>query len=77
MRTALVLALAVVLPGCGFAERHPMRAKVLGGVVGAGVGAAVAYAERPGQCAQFYDGRPYSGTPPCPLDAAGRAPRGH
>jgi hypothetical protein len=66
VKTALVLALALALSGCGFAERHPTRARVLGIIVGAGVGASIAYAVRPGHCPSIYDGRPYSGTPPCP-----------
>ena len=62
---ALVSALLIFTTSCGFAERHPVRAKVIGLVSGAAVGTAIALATRH-NCASTYDGKPYQGTPPCP-----------
>jgi hypothetical protein len=64
-RTVLLILLLIVTTSCGFAERHPTRAKVIGLIGGAAAGTAVALALRH-NCPSTYDGKPYQGTPPCP-----------
>jgi hypothetical protein len=62
---ALIL-IAVTLTGCATIRRHPVATGI---IVGAGVGIGVGLATRGhGHCPNIYDGRPYSGTPPCPSD---------
>lgn len=70
MKPWISLALVFALTGCATYHRHPVLVKVTGLAAGAAVGTAVALATRPGHCASTYDGHPYSGTPPCPVDTS-------
>jgi hypothetical protein len=66
LRIALILIACFVLNGCATMRRHPV---VTGIIVGAGIGIGVGLATRGhGHCPNTYENRPYSGTPPCPIE---------
>lgn len=66
MKNRLAIALAISLTlgnfGCAAMKRHPV---ITGAVVGLAAGATVAIVTTH-KCPNSYDGKPYSGTPPCP-----------
>lgn len=70
MKPFISLALAVALTGCATYHHHPVLVKVTGAAAGVAIGASIALATRAGHCAGVYDGHPYSGTPPCPVDTS-------
>lgn len=56
----------IILAGCMTIHRHPVLLVVAGAAIGVGVGLAT---RGHGHCPNTYEGRPYSGTPPCPADS--------
>ena len=48
-----------------FWQKHPTRTKVLTAIGVGSMGLVIALAQRH-NCAKFYDGKAYDGTPPCP-----------
>jgi hypothetical protein len=64
----ILLSTLLLNAGCAYSHRHPKQVKVgliaIGAAAGVGVGLAV---RGHGHCPNVYDGRPYSGTPPCPV----------
>jgi hypothetical protein len=65
---SLMLVLVMGSSGCATVRNHP---KLSGAIGGGAVGIGIAFATRRGTCASMYDGKPYSGTPPCPVDVKG------
>jgi uncharacterized protein YceK len=66
MKIIALLLVVSMLSGCATMRRHPV---VTGIIAGAGVGIGVGLATRGhGHCPNTYEGRPYSGTPPCPIE---------
>lgn len=55
----------VPAPKPHFWQKHPTRTKVLA-AIGVGSLGLVAHVLTTHNCAKMYDGKPYSGTPPCP-----------
>lgn len=69
MKITAVLLSIVMLSGCATMRRHP---KLIGLVVGCTAGVTIAIVTQRGHCPNTYDGRPYSGTPPCPIEEAAK-----
>jgi hypothetical protein len=62
MKKLIAVVLALSLTGCATIHRHPVLSGI---VVGAAAGVTVGLLTR-SSCPNRYDGKPYSGTPPCP-----------
>jgi hypothetical protein len=63
----IAVLFVVGLTSCGAIHRHPTVTKIAIVSMGAVAGGVIAHRQNAnGSCPNVYDGKPYSGTPPCP-----------